>query len=310
MILDESLFESETIVNERTMTERNAMDRCISLGELFIEHFDKIYNGNDGNAIKRYAQKMQGWLDRVNRIKLSHNNRSIPFDKKIDWFFTAGSDADTLFDDVRESEKFDDFFALVAVNNDVIKSLKSLGMLKDTISEDMSISADEIEEKTIEPEDNGMSMMINNLIKDEYEAIDAYNSAITTFKSIGNSDNAISVLNDIVAEENIHVGQLQRLMELFDPNANKVSDGVEEADEQIDNSLDMSDEEFLEKFAEWYDPTKGNSSNYDTSAIPNYSNPVNESAGTDNTVDMSCSNCTDDADEDEFLKGFESLMNR
>ena len=174
----------------------------------------------------------------------------------------------------------------------------------------VSISTDEAEEKTIEPEDNGISMIINNLIKDEYEAIDAYNSAITTFKDVGKSDEAISVLNDIVAEENIHVGQLQRLMELFDPNADKVSDGVEEADEQIDNSLDMSDEEFLEKFAEWYDPTKGNSSNYDTSAIPNYSNPVNESAGTDNIVDMSCSNCTDDADEDEFLKGFENLMNR
>lgn len=176
--------------------------------------------------------------------------------------------------------------------------------------EDVSISADETEEKTIEPEDNGISMIINNLIKDEYEAIDAYNSAITTFKDIGNSDDAISVLNDIVAEENVHVGQLQRLMELFDPNADKVSDGVEEADKQIDNSLDMSDEEFLEKFVEWYDPAKGNSSNYDTSTIPNYSNTVNESAGTDNVVDMSCGDCTDDADEDEFLKGFENLMNR
>lgn len=175
---------------------------------------------------------------------------------------------------------------------------------------DESLFENEIEEKTIEPEENGISMIINNLIRDEYDTIDAYNSAITTFKNIGNSDDAISVLNDIVAEENVHVGQLQRLMELFDPNADKVSDGVEEADKQIDNSLDMSDEEFLEKFVEWYDPTKGNSSAYDTSTIPNYSNAVNESAGAENIVDMSCSNCTDDADEDEFLKGFESLMNR
>lgn len=310
MILDESLFENEVVVNEQTMTQRDAMDKCISLGNQFIEHFDKIYNGKNEDTNKRHAQEMQDCLEQVNRIKLTHNNRFIPFDKKIGWFFTAGSDADTLFNDVREAERFEDFLALVAVNNDVIKSLKSLGMLKDTISEDVSISTDEAEEKTIEPEDNGISMIINNLIKDEYEAIDGYNSAITTFKGIGKSDEAISVLNDIVAEENIHVGQLQRLMELFDPNADKVSDGVEEADEQIDNSLDMSDEEFLEKFAEWYDPTKGNSSNYDTSAIPNYSNPVNESAGNDNIVDMSCSNCTDDADEDEFLKGFENLMNR
>lgn len=310
MILDESLFENEVVVNEQTMTQRDAMDRCISLGKQFIEHFDKIYNDKNEDANKRRAQEMQDWLEQVNRIKLTHNNRFIPFDKKIDWFFTAGSDADTLFDGVRESEKFDDFFALVAVNNNVIESLKSLGMLKETVSEDVTVSTDETEEKTIEPEDNGVSMIINNLIRDEYDTIDAYNSAITTFKDIGNSDDAISVLNDIVAEENVHVGQLQRLMELFDPNADKVSDGVEEADKQIDNSLDMSDEEFLEKFVEWYDPAKGNSSNYDTSTIPNYSNTVNESAGADNVVDMSCSNCTDDADEDEFLKGFENLMNR
>lgn len=310
MILDESLFENEVVVNEQAMTRRDAMDRCISLGNQFIEHFDKIYNDKDEDTIKHHAQEMQGWLEQINRIKLTHNNRFIPFDKKIDWFFTAGSDADTLFNDVREAEKFEDFLALVAVNNNVIESLKSLGMLKEAVLEDVTSSADEIEEKTIEPEDNGISMIINNLIRDEYDTIDAYNSAITTFKNVGNSDDAISVLNDIVSEENVHVGQLQRLMELFDPNADKVSDGVEEADKQIDNSLDMGDEEFLEKFVEWYDPTKGNSSNYDTSTIPNYSNAVNESAGTENIVDMSCSNCADDADEDEFLKGFENLMNR
>lgn len=179
-------------------------------------------------------------------------------------------------------------------------------ILDESLFEDETV----VNEKTIEPEDNGISMIINNLIRDEYDTIDAYNSAITTFKNIGNSDDAISVLNDIVAEENVHVGQLQRLMELFDPNADKVADGVEEADKQIDDSLDMSDEEFLEKFVEWYDPAKGNSSNYDTSTIPNYSNNINENVNVNNTVDLGCSNCSGDADDDEFLKGFEEITNR
>lgn len=208
---------------------------------------------------------------------------------------------------VRDIENIETLlYGEVQINSSYNEVNNNRMILDESLFEDEAV----VNEKTIEPEDNGISMIINNLIRDEYDTIDAYNSAITTFKDIGNSDDAISVLNDIVSEENVHVGQLQRLMELFDPNADKVADGVEEADRQIDDSLDMSDEEFLEKFVEWYDPAKGNSSNYDTSTIPNYSNSINESVNVNNTVDLSCSNCSDDADDDEFLKGFEEITNR
>lgn len=82
----------------------------------------------------------------------------------------------------------------------------------------------------------GMSSVISSLIKDEYEAIDGYNSAIATALAEGHTDVA-NVLVEIQAEENVHVGQLQEVMKMFDPNADKIEDGVAEAEEQLSNPL-------------------------------------------------------------------------
>lgn len=84
----------------------------------------------------------------------------------------------------------------------------------------------------------GMATIISDLIKDEYEAIDGYNSAIATAQAEGFED-AVRVLTEIQAEENIHVGQLQEVMKLFDPNADKVEDGQSEGEEQLSGDLSM-----------------------------------------------------------------------
>ena len=47
----------------------------------------------------------------------------------MDWFFTNSSDSETLFENKTEAEVYDDFINLVAVNNDVKKSLKELDLL-------------------------------------------------------------------------------------------------------------------------------------------------------------------------------------
>ena len=83
----------------------------------------------------------------------------------------------------------------------------------------------------------GMAAVVSDLIKDEYEAIDAYNSAIATAEAEGFGD-AVKVLTEIQAEENLHVGQLQEVMKMFDPNADKVEEGQQEGAEQLNNSAD------------------------------------------------------------------------
>ena len=110
----------------------------------------------------------------------------------------------------------------------------------------------------------GMASVISDLIKDEYEAIDGYNSAIATAEAEGFGD-MVTVLSEIQAEENLHIGQLQTLMTMVDPNAHLVDDGKQEGIEQLSNpimtnedlnenveigrpdySVDMSDEEYEE----------------------------------------------------------------
>lgn len=80
----------------------------------------------------------------------------------------------------------------------------------------------------------GIAGVINNLIIDEFEAIDGYNSAIITAEKEGITD-IVDVLKDIVNEENIHVGQLQTCLTKVSPNAQSIDDGQVEAQQQLDN---------------------------------------------------------------------------
>ncbi len=130
----------------------------------------------------------------------------------------------------------------------------------DELDESLSVEAQPIETGA----DVGMASIISDLIKDEYEAIDGYNSAIATAEAEGYGD-MVTILTEIQAEENLHIGQLQTLMTTVDPNAHLVDDGKQEGEEQLANpimtneslkenveigrpdySVDMSDEEYEE----------------------------------------------------------------
>jgi uncharacterized protein (UPF0305 family) len=106
------------------------------------------------------------------------------------------------------------------------KTLQELG-LRESLQESVT------DVQPIETESGvGMSMVISDLIKDEYEAIDGYNSAIVTAEAEG-WGGLVKVLTDIQAEEHIHIGQLQELLKTTDPNADKVEDGQIEGREQL-----------------------------------------------------------------------------
>lgn len=84
----------------------------------------------------------------------------------------------------------------------------------------------------------GIALSLSNLIKDEWEAIDGYNSVIITIMQDDKvpqslKKNVKAVLTEIVGEENLHVGQLQELLKSVSPNAELINKGEEEAKEQI-----------------------------------------------------------------------------
>lgn len=84
--------------------------------------------------------------------------------------------------------------------------------------------------------------VLNPLIKDELEAIDGYNGAVSTIRGILENpehdtsidyDGIMAVLAEITNEENLHIGQLEKLLETVSPNAESIDDGKEEAEEQL-----------------------------------------------------------------------------
>lgn len=150
-------------------------------------------------------------------------------------------------------KKFKERFPQVE-EKDIIAFVRENNPIKEEVEDDVKVEvdgevvADTSEENKEEVEvpstdtSMGASQIINSLIQDELQAIDGYNSAIQTFRSMAEVDDkeklekCIKVLSDIASEENIHVGQLQEVQKLFNDQATLVTDGVEEAKEQIEEA--------------------------------------------------------------------------
>lgn len=162
---------------------------------------------------------------------------------------------ETNFDNEELDEAWNDYRFEVSCNDGPTKTIrtiadsedKAIKYVKDMYAKEHTTYADDRENKwniknldesltEAEPIETGaavgMATVVGDLIKDEYEAIEGYNSAIATAESEGFED-AVKVLTEIQAEEHLHVGQLLEVMKLFDPNAEKVEDGQIEGAEQL-----------------------------------------------------------------------------
>lgn len=85
----------------------------------------------------------------------------------------------------------------------------------------------------------GIADTVIALINDEWEAIQGYNNFMDMLRgtmelqSNSNLDKMLPVIEDIVNEENKHVGQLQELLKLISPNAASIESGAIEGAAQI-----------------------------------------------------------------------------
>ena len=123
---------------------------------------------------------------------------------------------------------------------------------KDSLTEEVDITVDGEEftpegEEEIKPAPEtdaamGIANTLNALIRDEWEAIDGYNSSISTYRAMQEDketagsidfDALIKILEDIAQEEMNHVGMLQKAMETVSPNAEEIKGGEEEAEETL-----------------------------------------------------------------------------
>ena len=74
--------------------------------------------------------------------------------------------------------------------------------------------------------DTGVSNLIIHAINGEWDTIAEYNALIS---NLGNNPDMIPVIQDIVAEENKHIGQLQQILLQISPNVSNIDSGEEEA---------------------------------------------------------------------------------
>jgi hypothetical protein len=82
--------------------------------------------------------------------------------------------------------------------------------------------------------DTGLANMLIHAINGEWETISEYNDILTVIKNNGQFD-MIPVIEDILSEENKHVGQLQKILETISGNVADISEGEQEASGQMSN---------------------------------------------------------------------------
>ena len=84
--------------------------------------------------------------------------------------------------------------------------------------------------------DAGITKLLIDAIKDEWEAIMGYNDILTTAQTESGMEKVVEIINDINSEENNHVGMLQELLKSFSPVTTNIASGEEEASKDENNA--------------------------------------------------------------------------
>lgn len=117
--------------NNITLSRVDAMDRCISLGKNFIEHFDKIYNNSNEQSVNHWINEMTNWYEEVKQITLENTNKPILKGELRDWFFTAGANPENFMNHATndELEKYDIFSDKVLNGTNIKSALRLVGII-------------------------------------------------------------------------------------------------------------------------------------------------------------------------------------
>ena len=91
------------------------------------------------------------------------------------------------------------------------------------------------------PSETGISNMLISAINGEWDTINLYNSIVETLRTEAEDTNndysdMINVINDILSEENKHIGQLQECLKKVSPNTQEIANGETEGAQQLDES--------------------------------------------------------------------------
>lgn len=87
----------------------------------------------------------------------------------------------------------------------------------------------------------GISSLLIEAINGEWETIEEYNTLAINAREEGYHEIA-AIIDEINTEENKHVGQLQKALEMISPNTAAIEQGEAEATHQIDDDVSWYEE--------------------------------------------------------------------
>lgn len=199
-------FEKDPFA-ETPLTEAEVTDK-----DIIRDYFaDSIVEALDNIFVKAYsATKVPQSEEEFDSLKI---------DKAIDNLADELAKAYLGIDNLDEATRKD--------RGEVIRqALRRKGAENKKLTEDVDVPADT-------QEGRGVADMLNDLIIDEFEAITGYNNAISTITSIDAESSILKVLDDIIKEENVHVGQLQAALKEVSDAAHEIEKGNNEGDGQL-----------------------------------------------------------------------------
>ncbi len=116
--------------NDMAISRSQAMDKCMSLGECFIKHFDKIYKNPNARECNHWIAEMDAWYKAVKKITLKTTGKPMLRGELRDWFFTAGANPENFIRCATydELKKYDDFSENILSGMSVRVALKATGI--------------------------------------------------------------------------------------------------------------------------------------------------------------------------------------
>lgn len=94
---------------------------------------------------------------------------------------------------------------------------------------------------------DGIRNQLNDFIKQTWEVIGNYQNAITSLQTLENQGEIIPIIEDIISDNMIHVGQLQKALELMVPEViDKISEGEKQAELTLSEEPDEGELEEVE----------------------------------------------------------------
>lgn len=137
-------------INDMALSRTDAMDRCISLGKKFIEHFDKVYKNPNDSARNHWLSEMNTWWKSVKEIKLKNTNKPPLNGEYRDWFFTAGANPEDFMKapTYMESKSYDEFVSALLNGANMESAVKRIKFTDKLVES----SSKEAFEKNVETE--------------------------------------------------------------------------------------------------------------------------------------------------------------